>query len=349
LNLQTFNTLGIAARADTLVSLTHLDHLAALSPHLRQQPRFILGRGSNVVFTAPVRATVLVNQLHGKSINAAGVLTCAGGEDWHQVVMWSLAQGYAGLENLALIPGTMGAAPIQNIGAYGVELSDSLLGLTAWDFTTQSFKEFSRDDCQFAYRESVFKNPQIQGPWDSPRYLITQVRLQLTPIAKATLKTDYGDLQSELAGVAQQSKGPLTALDVANAVIAIRSRKLPDPNQIGNVGSFFKNPIVSAMQAKSLSLLHPDLPQYPADLLSDTACKLSAAWMIDRCGFKGARRGDVGVHERHALVLVNHGGGTGRELIALAQEIQQAVVAKFGVFLEPEPVMVPPAMVGSNS
>jgi len=341
-NLQTFNTLGIAARAETLFMLTSTEQLLARAAELRLQPRVILGKGSNVVLNAPVRATVLINQLMGKSIDSAGVLTCAAGEDWHQVVMWSLEQGFAGLENLALIPGTMGAAPVQNIGAYGVEIKDTFVSLTAWDFTTASFREFSRNDCQFDYRDSIFKHPEIQGAWDAPRYLITEVRLQLTPIAKARLKTDYGDLEAELARAEREGAGPLTALDVAQAVIAIRTRKLPDPRQIGNVGSFFKNPIVSAMQAKSLSLLHPDLPRYPVGGAAENSCKLSAAWMIDRCGFKGARRGDVGVHDQHALVLVNYGDGTGRELLALAQEIQQAVVAKFGVFLEPEPVMIPP-------
>lgn len=364
MNLQTFNTLGIAARADTLIMLTSKDQLAARAAELRLQPRVILGKGSNVVLNAPVRATVLINQLMGKSIDPAGVLTCAAGEDWHQVVMWSLAQGFAGLENLALIPGTMGAAPVQNIGAYGVEISDTFISLTAWDFTTASFREFSRHDCQFGYRDSIFKNPEIQGAWDTPRYLITEVRLQLTPIAHAKLKKDYGDLDAELAcadrtdladpsgrpdGTDHASARPLTALDVAHAVIAIRTRKLPDPKQIGNVGSFFKNPIVSAMQAKSLALLHPDLPLYPVGGAAENSCKLSAAWMIDRCGFKGARRGDVGVHDRHALVLVNHGDGSGRELLALAQEIQQAVVAKFGVFLEPEPVMIPPIGVARST
>ncbi len=291
-----------------------------------------------MVLHAPLPATVLLNHLQGKSIDANGVLKSASGENWHALVMWSLAQGYAGLENLALIPGTAGAAPIQNIGAYGVELKDRLIRLAAWDFQQSRFCEFTNAQCGFGYRESIFKRPDIQGPWNNPRYFITEIELQLSPMAQAQLALHYGEIASELSLMGIETP---QAIDVAKAVIAIRSRKLPDPAQLGNVGSFFKNPIVSAVQAKNLKLLHPDLPQYDVPKAQGDHKKLSAAWLIERCGFKGARRGDVGVHAHHALVLVNYGGGTGRELLSLAQEIQQAVVAKFGVFLEPEPVFMP--------
>lgn len=291
-----------------------------------------------MVLHAPLPATVLLNHLQGKSIDANGVLKSASGENWHALVMWSLAQGYAGLENLALIPGTAGAAPIQNIGAYGVELKDRLIRLAAWDFQQSRFCEFTNAQCGFGYRESIFKRPDIQGPWNNPRYFITEIELQLSPMAQAQLALHYGEIASELSLMGIETP---QAIDVAKAVIAIRSRKLPDPAQLGNVGSFFKNPIVSAVQAKNLKLLHPDLPQYEVPKAQGDHKKLSAAWLIERCGFKGARRGDVGVHAHHALVLVNYGGGTGRELLSLAQEIQQAVVAKFGVFLEPEPVFMP--------
>ncbi len=291
-----------------------------------------------MVLHAPLPATVLLNHLQGKSIDANGVLKSASGENWHALVMWSLAQGYAGLENLALIPGTAGAAPIQNIGAYGVELKDRLIRLAAWDFQQSRFCEFTNAQCGFGYRESIFKRPDIQGPWNNPRYFITEIELQLSPMGQAHLALHYGEIASELSLMGIETP---QAIDVAKAVIAIRSRKLPDPAQLGNVGSFFKNPIVSAVQAKNLKLLHPDLPQYEVPKAQGDHKKLSAAWLIERCGFKGARRGDVGVHAHHALVLVNYGGGTGRELLSLAQEIQQAVVAKFGVFLEPEPVFMP--------
>jgi UDP-N-acetylmuramate dehydrogenase len=246
---------------------------------------------------------VLINAIKGKSIDNSGILTAASGEDWHECVMWTLDQGFAGLENLALIPGTAGAAPVQNIGAYGVELKDIFVGLTVWDFVEQRFQSMTKSDCQFGYRDSIFKQPDMQGPWNAPRYFITEIRLQLQPIATATLSTDYADLQRELASCNE----PINAKDVAKAVIRIRQRKLPDPKQLGNVGSFFKNPIISHVQAKHLQLLHPDLPQYPVADSQGDCCKISAAWLIDRCGFKGARRGDVGVHAEHALVLVNYG------------------------------------------
>lgn len=337
MNLSHHNTLGLPARADHVIPIHSAGDLPRITESLGQRPRFILGGGSNIVLHAPVAACALLNECKGKSIDADGRLTAASGEDWHDLVMWSLQQGFAGLENLALIPGTAGAAPVQNIGAYGVEIKDLLLRVTAWDFVERTFRHFHNADCQFGYRDSIFKRPDVQGQWNAPRYFITEIELQLTPMTSAKLATNYADLQAELAG----HKQPITAVDVANAVIRVRQRKLPDPKQLGNVGSFFKNPIISSLQAKHLKLLHPDLPQYPVADTPDDVCKISAAWLIDRCGFKGARRGDVGVHADHALVLVNYGGGTGREILALANEIQQAVVAKFGVFLEPEPIVIP--------
>lgn len=338
MDLQKHNTLGLAARSSQVIVVNQASDLANITESLGKAPRCILGLGSNVVLHAPLSATVLRNQIQGKSIDDKGVLKAASGEDWHQLVLWSLEQGYAGLENLALIPGSAGAAPIQNIGAYGVELKDLLIGLTAWDFQSSRFCSFTNDECRFSYRDSIFKQPEIQGPWDRPRYFITEIQLQLRPQSQAKVVTHYGEISAELSAMGAYQPTPA---DVAKAVISIRSRKLPDPSKLGNVGSFFKNPIVSAVQAKNLGLLHPDLPQYDLPKEQGDSKKLSAAWLIERCGFKGARRGDVGVHAHHALVLVNYGGGTGREILSLAQEIQQAVVARFGVFLEPEPVFMP--------
>ena len=338
MDLQKHNTLGLAARSSQVIVVNQASDLANITESLGKAPRCILGLGSNVVLHAPLPATVLRNQIQGKSIDDKGVLKAASGEDWHQLVLWSLEQGYAGLENLALIPGSAGAAPIQNIGAYGVELKDLLIGLTAWDFQSSRFCSFTNDECRFSYRDSIFKQPEIQGPWDRPRYFITEIQLQLRPQSQAKVVTHYGEISAELSAMGAYQPTPA---DVAKAVISIRSRKLPDPSTLGNVGSFFKNPIVSAVQAKNLGLLHPDLPQYDLPKEQGDSKKLSAAWLIERCGFKGARRGDVGVHAHHALVLVNYGGGTGREILSLAQEIQQAVVARFGVFLEPEPVFMP--------
>lgn len=337
MNLSQHNTLRLPARADRVIQVDSIQALPEITAALGQAPRCILGAGSNVVLHAPLAATVLLSRLMGRQITEDGRLTAGAGEDWHGLVMWSLGQGFAGLENLALIPGTTGAAPVQNIGAYGVELSDRVTAVTVWDFQDKKLVRFSAGDCGFSYRHSIFRDPAIQGPWDQPRYLITEIELQLRPMANAQVEINYADLKSAFAHQAQ----PPSAQEVADAVIAIRRRKLPDPNDIGNVGSFFKNPMVSQLQAKNLSLLHPDLPQYPVDASHHDQCKISAAWLIERCGFKGARRGDVGVHDGHALVLVNHGGGTGREILALAHEIQQAVVAKFGIFLEPEPIFLP--------
>ena len=331
------NALGLAARATDSILIDRLDTLAQITPELADHPRVILGSGTNVVLHAPIKATALINGLKGKSITPTGELTCASGELWHELVMWSLDQGFSGLENLALIPGTVGAAPVQNIGAYGVELKDLLVRFAAWDFHRALLVNFRGDQFQFAYRDSIFKQAAIQGPWNKPRYFITEITCQLSVSSEANLNTRYADLGEAIKACPQ----PITAQDVAQAVIRLRQKKLPDPQQIGNVGSFFKNPIISRLQAKHLKLLHPDLPQYDLTDSKEDLCKIPAAWLIERCGFKGARRGDAGVHDGHALVIVNHGDANGREILALAQEIQQTVVGKFGVFLEPEPIFMP--------
>ncbi len=337
MNLAQHNTLHLESSADTLIEITSLAQLESLSRAIADQPRIILGSGSNVVLPSRLTATVLLNRLVGRSITDQGVLTAASGESWHDLVLWSLAQGFAGLENLALIPGTVGAAPIQNIGAYGAEVKETITQVTAWDFRDHRLVQFSNEDCRFGYRDSLFKDPAQQGPWNAPRYFITSVTFGLAPMGQARLKTAYSDLASALA----ESKPPITATQVAQAVIAIRQRKLPDPAMLGNVGSFFKNPIISRLQASQLKTLHPDLPIYSLGPEPQTNCKISAAWLIDRCGFKGVRRDSVGVHDDHALVLVHYGGGSQRALMQLAHEIQQSVVARFGVLLEPEPLIIP--------
>lgn len=337
MNLAQQNTLHFESSAEALIEITSLTQLESLSRTLAERPRIILGSGSNVVLPDHIKATVLLNRLMGRSINAAGLATIASGESWHALVLWSLDQGFAGLENLALIPGTVGAAPIQNIGAYGAEVQETIRRVSAWDFHDHQLVHFSKDECRFGYRDSLFKDPTQQGPWNAPRYFITSVTFQLQPINKAVLKTTYSDLAATLA----EGRTPITALQVAQAVTAIRQRKLPDPDQLGNVGSFFKNPIISRLQADQLKALHPDLPIYALGPEPQKDCKISAAWLIDRCGYKGVRRDAVGVHQDHALVLVHYGGGNQQSLMRLAQEIQQSVVARFGVMLEPEPLIVP--------
>lgn len=337
MNLAQQNTLHLESSADALIEITSTAQLTSLSQQITDQPRIILGSGSNVVLPRQLAATVLLNQLKGRKVTDDGLVTAASGESWHELVLWSLAQGFAGLENLALIPGTVGAAPIQNIGAYGVEVKDTITQVTAWDFQDHRLVRFTAQDCRFGYRDSIFKNLSHQGPWHAPRYFITSVAFQLQPMHRATLNTSYADLQAALRPL-----GPnVTASDVAQAVTEIRQRKLPNPAVLGNAGSFFKNPIISRLQADQLKTLYPDLPIYSIGPEPQPHCKISAAWLIDRCGFKGVRRGSVGVHQAHALVLVHYGGGNQETLMALAQEIQQTVVARFGVTLEPEPLIIP--------
>jgi len=266
------------------------------------------------------------------------IVEAAAGEAWDPLVRWTLSQGLAGLENLALIPGTVGAAPIQNIGAYGVELRDHFESLDAIDLeggtTAKSSTagltgglttRFTAADCAFGYRDSVFKQA------GAAHWLVTSVRLRLSRVAD--LKLDYGEIRAELADAHISAPTPT---DVADAVRRIRRRKLPDPAVIGNAGSFFKNPLIEPDHATSLSSREPGLPCWP----SGDQVKVSAAWMIERCGFKGMRVGDAGVHDRHALVLVNHGHARGSEILALAGRIQDAVATRFGIRLEAEPVVV---------
>jgi UDP-N-acetylmuramate dehydrogenase len=253
------------------------------------------------------------------------IVQAAAGEAWDPLVRWTLSQGLAGLENLALIPGTVGAAPIQNIGAYGVELRDCFDSLDAINLGSGTARSFSADDCAFGYRDSVFKHA------DGADWLVTAVRLRLS--RTPDLKLDYGEIRAELTEARIVAPTPT---DVADAVTRIRRRKLPDPAVIGNAGSFFKNPLIEPALAAALSAREPGLPCWP----SGDQIKVSAAWMIERCGFKGMRVGDAGVHERHALVLVNHGHARGSDILALARQIRGAVETRFGIRLEAEPMVV---------
>jgi UDP-N-acetylmuramate dehydrogenase len=249
----------------------------------------------------------------------------AGGENWDSFVRWSLAAGFCGLENLILIPGTVGAAPIQNIGAYGAELSEFVDAVEAWDRNAESFVRLDHAACAFTYRDSVFKrNPH--------RYLVTAVEFLLP--RKRPLRLDYAGIREELRALGVAAPTPAT---VGQAVERLRRRKLPDPAKIGNAGSFFKNPIIARDRLDALRDAYPNLPAYPH---GESQRKLSAAWLIEACGLKGAREGAAGVSEQHALVLVNHGGATGAEIWALATRIRETVAARFGVNLEPEPVIL---------
>jgi len=318
--------------------------LLGLSESLGDRPRVILGGGSNVVLQGssehPLDAVVVHNQLRGivrlPERDGFSRIRCAGGESWHAFVMWTLSQGLGGLENLALIPGTVGAAPIQNIGAYGVELADRIEAVHAWDFSSRDHVMFERSHCRFGYRHSLFKEPEVQGPWNAPRFLVTAVDFCLWPAARTPLVVDYAGLSDRLTAMGIDGR-PLP-LQIAHAVISLRREKLPDPEDLGNVGSFFKNPVVPEAMARVLKAQHPHLPVYS----HSEGKKLSAGWLIEAAGLKGARRGEAGVYAHHALVLINHGYAAGHDILGLARDIQQAVMSRFGVWLEAEPQILPP-------
>ena len=327
--LRSHNTFGFDVRARLAAHIrSESDLVSALSdPRAASLPVVVLGGGSNVVLTGDLDACVLLMEIPGYEItqdDANWHVTVGAGENWHALVCRTIADGMPGLENLALIPGTAGAAPIQNIGAYGVELRDRFASLRAFDRQTGHFVTLDLDACAFGYRDSLFKR---EG---HDRYIVTAVTLRLPKAWQPVLT--YGELARELDG-ADTTDGAR----IRDAVIAIRSRKLPDPAQIGNAGSFLKNPVVEADQRDALLAEHPALVSY---LQPDGRYKLAAGWLIDQCGFKGVDDGPVGVYGKQALVLVHHGGGTGAALLKLAERIADTVEARFGVRIEPEPVIL---------
>ncbi len=327
--LDALNTFHVAAKCRYLVTLERPDDVWRFLEDTRFAglPRLILGGGSNVLFVEDYPGVVLRVALPGREwLDDAGDvhrLRVGAGEGWHATVRHSVGAGRGGLENLSLIPGLVGAAPVQNIGAYGVELKDRFESLQAVDLDDGSERTFSLDACDFAYRHSRFK--------DEPgRWLITSVVLRLPGDWAPGL--DYPGVAAALAG-----KTP-TPARVSDAIVAIRQRKLPDPAEIGNAGSFFKNPIVPAERHDELKARYPDMPGFA---LADGRVKLSAAWLIDRCGLRGQRDGDAGVYPGHALVLVNHGRASGADLWRLATRVRATVAERFDVLLEPEPLVVP--------
>lgn len=327
--LQRYNTLALQARAQAFVSIhTEADLLAALTLAREQKlPVVPLGEGSNVVFAGDLEALVIQQRMKGIEVlvlaDDAVQLRVAAGENWHALVQWTLAQGYFGLENLALIPGTVGAAPIQNIGAYGVELQSSLLKVHARQIADDKVIALSNEACEFGYRDSIFKH-RLQD-----QLVITEVELQLS--RGPAVNIAYPALASYFAEHADIVPTPETVFD---AVVSIRRSKLPDPTQVPNAGSFFKNPVIAGKVAEKLRAAFPALPCFPQP---NGTAKVSAAWMIDRCGWKGFRRADLGVHAEHALVLVNYGSDSGEELLSLAANIVESVQDRFGVLLEIEP------------
>ncbi len=327
--LRPLNTFGVEARAARLIEVDQpADLQAAVAEACAMPPLLVLGAGSNVLFTGDFPGTVVHLGTRGRRVlesrGADAVVEAEAGENWDAFVRWTLAEGLFGLENLSLIPGTVGASPIQNVGAYGVEVCERFDALSAIDLGTLARREFSAADCAFGYRDSVFKHAE------AGRWLIERVRFRLSRLPRPRL--DYADLRNELAA---RGRVQPTPSDVADAVTAIRRRKLPDPAELGNAGSFFKNPVLSEGEARALRAREPDIVCWP----DARGVKLSAAWMIERCGWKGARDGDAGVHASHALVLVNHGRASGAQILALARRIRASVLQRFGVALEPEPLV----------
>ena len=327
-SLKPFNTFGVDVRAQWFAEAhSDADVLEALGYCAEHQlPLLVIGGGSNLLLTADLGLLVLRMATRGvRLVSDNGnqvVVEAEAGETWHPFVQWTLQQGLSGLENLSLIPGTVGAAPMQNIGAYGVEIKDVFAGLTALDRQTGELREFSLEQCDFAYRDSLFKR-------EAGRWLILRVRFALQ--RAAPLHLEYGPVRQRLS---EQGIDQPTASDVSQAICSIRSEKLPDPAVLGNAGSFFKNPVVPAALAAEIKLAHPGLVGYPQ---ADGQVKLAAGWLIEQAGWKGFREADAGVHRLQSLVLVNYGAATGLQLLQLAQKIQQDVAQRFQVTLEMEP------------
>jgi UDP-N-acetylmuramate dehydrogenase len=327
LGLKHRNSFGLDSTAELAYEITSADQLPTLMKELGDKKLAwrVLGGGSNVILPESLTgATLLINILGQdliKSDDAYSWLEVGAGVNWHELVAWTLEHNLPGFENLALIPGTVGAAPIQNIGAYGVEIGEYIDSIEVFDSATHAFVTLPQGACQFAYRDSYFKqNPN--------RLIVTKVVFKIPKAWQARLQ--YADLAKQFA----ESNSSPSAKQIFAAVCTIRSNKLPDPKVIGNAGSFFQNPIVSTEQCEQLSKQFPNLVSYPD---SNGKRKLAAGWLIDQCGFKGKRVGPVGVYEKQALVLVNHGGGTSTDILNLAKNIQEEVLGKFGVKLEIEP------------
>ncbi|TGE16454.1 UDP-N-acetylmuramate dehydrogenase [Hymenobacter elongatus] len=329
-SLLPYNTFGIDAKARLFARFRSVDELRALLalPEVQQAEKLVLGGGSNLLFTQDFDGVVLKNEITGLNIIAqdeaqdTALVRAGAGESWHGMVQYALGQNLSGIENLSLIPGTVGAAPLQNIGAYGAELKDTFDHLEAVEITTGQLRTFTHEQCGFGYRESVFKGPLRN------QYIVTGVVLRLRRLHR--LNVSYGAISTTLADMGIGTDP--TPQDVSEAVIQIRRSKLPDPAQIGNAGSFFKNPEVSQAKYDALKAQYADLPGY----LVPGGVKVPAGWLIEQCGWKGRRFGAHGVHDRQALVLVNHGGAQGAAIRDLAHEIIASVREKFGIELHPE-------------
>jgi len=323
ISLKHYNTFGIQANAKRFVSVNSVKELLEIIT--LEKDIFLLGGGSNMLLTSDIEKLVLHLNLKGIIVNDTEkdivYVTAEAGEDWNEFVLWCVSQNYGGLENLSLIPGNVGTSPIQNIGAYGVEIKDTFHQLEALEIKTGKTKIFNNKECQFGYRNSIFKN-ELKG-----KYIITNVTFKLTKKNHST-NISYGVIKSLLTDIENPS-----IKEISNAVISIRESKLPDPKKIGNSGSFFKNPVITKTVFKKIQLNYPDIPHY---IINENEIKIPAGWLVEQCGFKGKRFGDAGVHEKQALVLVNYNNATGKEIYELAKKIQSTIKAEFNILLEIE-------------
>lgn len=327
ISLKEYNTFGIDAKASyfcTVTSVAELQEAVALTNYPN---KFIISGGSNMLITTNINALVIHIAIKGitvtKEDSASVWLNVMAGENWHKLVLWSIDRNYGGLENMSLIPGNTGTAPIQNIGAYGVELKDNFVSCKALHIKSGEIYSFTKEECKFGYRDSFFKND------GKGEYIIISVVLKLTK-ENHNLKISYGAIEAELS---KNNINQPTIKDISNAVIAIRQSKLPNPAEIGNSGSFFKNPIVDKLIFDNFSKNNPEAPFYA---LPDNTYKIPAGWLIEQCGFKGKRYGDAGVHKNQALVLVNYGKASGNDILELSKKIQNSVLEKFNIQIEAE-------------
>ncbi len=326
-SLKNYNTFGIEVLASEFISVHTIEELKTVLAENKTKEKFILGGGSNMLLTKNIDALVIHIDLKGKRIieeNDEFVLVeSQAGENWHEFVLWTIDQNFGGLENMSLIPGNVGTTPVQNIGAYGTEIKDTFVSCEAMNIENQEIKIFNKAECNFGYRESVFKN-EIKN-----QYIITSVVYRLTK-HEHKINTSYGDILGELN---KQNISIPTLKDVSNAVITIRQSKLPDPKELGNSGSFFKNPIILKSDFEKIHQQFPEMKFYE---VSETEVKVPAGWLIEQTGLKGKRFGDAGIHKNQALVLVNYGNATGKEILAVSKKVQDTVFETFGIRIEAE-------------
>lgn len=326
-SLRKHNTFGIEAKASKFVAVNSVEELKEVLISFPNEKKFILGGGSNMLLTQDIEALVIHVNLKGKKVIQSDDdfvwVEAQAGENWHEFVLWTIEQDFGGLENMSLIPGNVGTTPVQNIGAYGAEIKDTFVSCQALHITDLEVNTFTNADCHFGYRESIFKN-EVKD-----QYIITSVVFKLTK-RNHKINVSYGDILSELN---KNNIEKPTLKDVSNAVIAIRQSKLPDPKELGNSGSFFKNPILPKSDFEKIQQKFPDIRFYN---VSETEVKVPAGWLIEQAGFKGKRFGDAGVHKNQALVLVNYGNATGQEIVNLSKTIQKTIFDTYGITIEAE-------------